>query len=304
MRDQQHAVALVGEGAEVVQRSDRKVEVEPRRWLVGHDYPRVVHERAAEQHAARHAARKLMRIKARNLGTEPVALEQLLAARFALGLRQRVREAFDLFPHAHHGVQMAHALRHERQSVPAQRAQAFRIHALAVEPDASRHRSVRLEQSQHRIGEKRLARARCAHHSHDLARVDGDTQPVEHLDIALLRLEVRRILVVHAKAHVQILDLQKVVPAVMVRRRRMCVMMVQLRILVRGLLVSDRSSLVRRSRLRSRAVVCILQHLPHLFLRRMRVNELSQTLTSHIEEQHRRHERQTREHGKPPGTRR
>lgn len=134
--------------------------------------------------------------------------------------------------------------------------------------------------------------------------MDGDTQPVEHLDIALLRLEVRRILVVHAKAHVQILDLQKVVPAVMVRRRRMCVMMVQLRILVRGLLVSDRGSLVRRSRLRSRAVVCLLQHLSHLFLRRMRVNELSQTLTSHIEEQHRRHERQTREHGKPPGTRR
>ena len=28
VRDQQHAVALVGEGAEVVQRSDRKVEVE------------------------------------------------------------------------------------------------------------------------------------------------------------------------------------------------------------------------------------------------------------------------------------
>ena len=94
------------------------------------------------------------------------------------------------------------------------------------------------------------------------------------------------------------------VPAVMVRRRRMCVMMVRLRILVRGLLVSDRGSLVRQSRLRSRTVVCILQHLPHLFLRRMRVNELSQALTSHIEEQHRSHERQTREHGKPPGTRR
>ena len=149
-----------------------------------------------------------------------------------------------------------------------------------------------------------LPGSRCAHHSHDLARVDGDVQPVEHLDIALLRLEVRRILVVHAEAHVQILDLQKVVPAVMVRRRRMCVMMVRLRILVRSLLVSDRGGLVRRSRLRSCAVVCILQHLPHLFLRRMRVNELSQALTSHIEEQHRRHERQTREHGKPPGTRR
>ena len=162
----------------------------------------------------------------RDLGTEPVALEQLLAARFALGLRQRVREAFDLFPHAHHGIQMAHALRHERQPVPAQRAQAFRIHALAVEPDAPPHRSVRLEQPQHRIGEKRLARARCAHHSHDLARVDGDAQPVEHLDIALLRLEVRRVLVVHAKAHVQILDLQKVVPAVMVRGRGVRMMMV------------------------------------------------------------------------------
>ena len=90
----------------------------------------------------------------------------------------------------------------------------------------------------------------------------------------------------------------------MMRRRRMCVMMVRLRILVRGLLVSDRGILVRQSRLRSRAVVCILQHLPHLLLRRMRVNELSQALTSHIEEQHRRHECQTREHGKPPGTRR
>ena len=81
--------------------------------------------------------------------------------------------------------------------------------------------------------------------------MDGDVQPVEHLDIALFRLKVRRILVVHAEAHVQILDLQKVVPAVMVRRRRMCVMMVRLRILVRGLLVSDRGSLVRRSRLRT-----------------------------------------------------
>ena len=199
---------------------------------------------------------------------------------------------------------MAHALRHERQPVPAQRAQAFRIHALAVEPDAPPHRSVRLEQPQHRIGEKRLARTRCAYHSHDLARVDGDAQPVEHLDIALLRLEVRRVPVVHAKAHVQILDLQKVVPAVMVRRCRVCVMMMRLSILVRGLLVSDRGSLVRRSHLRSCAVVCILQHLPHLFLRRMRVEELSQALTSHIEEQHRGHERQTREHSQPPGTRR
>ena len=138
---------------------------------------------------------------------EYARLEQLLAARFALGLRQRVREAFDLFPHAHHGVQMTHALRHERQPVPAQRAQAICVFALAVAPDAPRYRSVRLEQSQHRIGEKRLARARCAHHSYDLARVDGDAQPVEHLDIALLRLEVRRILVVHTEAHVQILDL-------------------------------------------------------------------------------------------------
>ena len=245
-----------------------------------------------------------MRVKARNLGTEPVALEQLLAARFALGLRQRVREAFDLFPHAHHGIQMAHALRHKRQPVSAQRAQTLRVFALAVEPDAPPHRGVRLEQPQHRIGEKRLARARCAHHGHDFTCMDGDAQPVKHLNIALLRLKVRRVLVVHAKAHAQVLDLQKVVPTIMVRGRGVRVMMVQLCILVRGLLVRERGNLVLRSRLHNRVVVCILQHPPHLFLRRMRVNELSQALTSHIEEQHRGHERQTREHGKPPGTRR
>lgn len=82
-----------------------------------------------------------------------------------------------------------------------------------VEPDAPRHRGVGVEQAQNRIGQKRLARARRAHHGHDLAGVHGDAQLVEHLHIVLFRLEVRRVLVVHAEAHAQVLNLQQVMPA-------------------------------------------------------------------------------------------
>ena len=114
MRDQQHAVALVGEGAEVVERANRQVKVKTGRGLVGHDHARRIHERTAQKHAARHAARQLVRVQARNLGAQPIALEQLCATRFALGFRQIVRKTLYLLAHAHHGVQVAHALRHER----------------------------------------------------------------------------------------------------------------------------------------------------------------------------------------------
>lgn len=45
----------VGEGAEVVERAHGQIQVEAGRGLVGHDDARVVHERAAQKNAARHA---------------------------------------------------------------------------------------------------------------------------------------------------------------------------------------------------------------------------------------------------------
>ena len=119
VRDQQHAAARVREGAEVVERANGQVKVQTRRWLIRYDHARVVHERAAQKHATSHTARQLVRIQARHLGAQPVTLEQLLPTRAALGLRQPVREPFHLLAHAHHGVKVAHALRHQRQPVPA-----------------------------------------------------------------------------------------------------------------------------------------------------------------------------------------
>ena len=233
MRDQQHAAARVREGAEIIERANGQVKVQARRWLVRYDHARVVHKRAAQKHATSHTARQLVRIQARHLGVQPVTLEQLLPTRAALGLRQPVREPFHLLAHAHHGVKVAHALRHQRQPVPAQRRKPRRVHALPIEPDAARYGGVRLEQPEHGIGQKRFARPRCAHHGHHLARVHRDAEVVQHLDVTLLGAEERLRFVIHAEAHAQVFHLQQMVPSRMMRVGCMRMMMMHLRIFVR-----------------------------------------------------------------------
>ena len=175
VRDEQHAVSRVGERAEVVERADGQIQVESGRGLVGDDDARIVHERAAQKHAPRHAARQLEGVEPRRLLRQAVALEQPRATAAALGVRHvGAREALHLPPNPHERVQVVHALRHERHAVAAQAREAPRILQLAVEPDATAHGGVRLEQAQHGIGQKRLARPRRAHHRHDLARMHRD----------------------------------------------------------------------------------------------------------------------------------
>ena len=229
--DEQHAAARVRESAEVFERAHGQIEVEAGRGLVCDDDARVVHERAAQKHAARHAARQLMGIKARRLLVQTVAREQLPAARSARGGRNAgPGEPLHLPAHLHERVEVVHALRHERDAAPAQARKRRGVLPHAVEPDAAAHDGIRLEQPEDGIDQKRLARARRAHHRHDLAGVHRNAHVLDDGHDAPLRPEERRVLVVHAKAHLKPLYLQQVVTALVTRSRSVRVAMVRLRV--------------------------------------------------------------------------
>lgn len=97
---------------------DGKIHVEARRGLVRHDEPRIVHDRADEQHATRHAAGELVRVHALDLRRQPIGAEEFAHALHALptALPARTPPAAGthyLLAHAHERVEVVHALRHK-----------------------------------------------------------------------------------------------------------------------------------------------------------------------------------------------
>ena len=127
-------------------------------------------------------AGELVGVQARDLLGKAVAGEQLPApgaAAGGIGATGRTaspRYAFHLAPHPHERIEACHRLGHKGNAAPALGGQGRRVHGTAVEPDAPAHERVGLEQAQHRVGQKRLARARGAHHGDDLPLVHGKAQ--------------------------------------------------------------------------------------------------------------------------------
>ena len=235
VRDEQDAAALAREGAQVVQGAHRKVEVEARRGLVGHDQPGIVHKRAHEEHAASHTARKLIGKEPLDRVIEPVGAEELALARTpalrvrpALGPRSPPRRTAHLLAHAHERVQVLHALGVHRNAVSPQAGERVLVQGLAVKPDAARHLRVGLEATHDAVGEHRLAGTARAHHGQDLALVHGKGQVAHHLLPHARCREERRGGVVHVEADGQPLHREQVVRAGMVRFRGMAVAVVEL----------------------------------------------------------------------------
>ena len=160
VRDEHDAAALVGKGAQVGQGLAGQVQVEAGRGLVGHDEARLVHEGAAQKHAARHAAGKLVGVHPRDVLGQAVAGKELLAARLpALLVLAAAGEALHLLAHTHEGVEVCGALRHQADAVAAQLLEPGRIAFLAVKPDAAGHGGVGLVQAQDGVCQQALARA-------------------------------------------------------------------------------------------------------------------------------------------------
>lgn len=175
---------------------------------------------------------------------------------------------------------------HKGNAAPALGGQGRRVHGTAVEPDAPAHERVGLEQAQHRVGQKRLARARGAHHGDDLPLVHGKAQgaddlhfPLGHVQIAPqpspicaripLRPRRRRFFIVHEKRHGEVLHRQQVMAVPVARRGRVgVVMMHRLSTVIDGLVGDGR----------------LLFHTPLLFLGVGRIDELAQARSHHIEQ--------------------
>ena len=104
MRDQKDAAARIGKRSEIIERTYREIQVEPRRRLVGDDQARVIHQRTAQKHPASHPSGQLMRVALRGVGVQTVTLEQLDAATLAHRALLARRKTFDLPPDAHHGI--------------------------------------------------------------------------------------------------------------------------------------------------------------------------------------------------------
>ena len=235
MRDEQHAAARVRKGAQVVEGMHREVEVEAWRGLVGDDEARLLHERAHEQHATRHAAGELVGVEALDLLAQPIRGKQLSLAgqpargvRPSLGTRGAARHAADLLAHAHERVEIIHTLRHERDPMPAQPRERRRILRDAIEPDGTRHLGVRLVLTHEGVCEHRLSRAARPHDGQKLALVHGEREVMQHLAAAASAGEVRGRRIVAIERHAQVLHGEQVVPAGMMRGVRMAVMVVQL----------------------------------------------------------------------------
>ncbi len=167
--DQQHAAARVGKGAQVVQGVNSQVKVQARRWLVGNDQARVVHQRAHKKDAPGHAAAQLVRIGALNVRPKAIFVKQLMHPRASLG---RARRPQDLVAHAHQRVEVAHALRHHTHAAPAQRRQTRSVLLGAIKPYTAVDLRVIGPQAHQAIGQDRLARTRGTHHGQHLAHVD------------------------------------------------------------------------------------------------------------------------------------
>ena len=225
-----------------------------------------------------------MRIHVGNLWVKPIAREQLRAFRTTrLAVGAGSAETFYLLAHANQRVKSAHALRHHRDAVTAQRGKTARVLKFAVIPNLALHLSIRLENAHDRVGKERLARTRRAHNRDDLACVDGKTQAVQRLHALLLRAEKALPLVIHAERNGEILNLKQMVTVLVMRSGRMRMMMVTLGVSMslvmrRSLLAHPFDSAVRKL---GAGINVLHGSLP---LRRMRIDELAKPRTSEIEQ--------------------
>ena len=89
-----------------------------------------------------------------------------------------------------------------------------------------------------RQGQKRLARTRRTHHSHNLARMHRNAQVVNDLDRSFPRPKKTPVgRIVHGKRNPEVFHLEQMMPADMLRSRRVAMVMMQLGRSMVGLLV-------------------------------------------------------------------
>ncbi len=209
MRNEQDAAAPIRKGAQVIQRMGREVQVEPRRRLVGDDETRLVHKRAHKEHAASHAARKLMRIEALRLGTQAVINKELMRASPTF---RRATRPKHLVAHTHERIEIGHALRNHAHAMAAERSERIPVLCHPVEPDSAIDLSVIWPLTHKGIGEDGLSRARCANDGEDLAHMHAQREIMQYLAANAPSPPERDRRIVHGKRDGQVLHLKQVVP--------------------------------------------------------------------------------------------
>ena len=142
MRDKQHTATVLGEGPQIARGHGCGLIIHARRWLICDEQPRLLHERAHEQHAARHAAGQFVRVHPLDFRRKPVCLEELplrtdhpaasmCPYRAAVGPSA---SAAHLLANAHQWIERGDPLRNQRNPMSSQAAEIFRGDAASVEP--------------------------------------------------------------------------------------------------------------------------------------------------------------------------
>ncbi len=176
--NQQDATARIGKGAKVCQSTDGKIEIEAGGRLVCDQQTGLLHERAHEQNAPRHAAGQLVRVEPLYLFTEPIGAKELaltgapaVSIGTALCTGLPAGKPAYLIAHPHKGVQSVDALRHKSDAVTTQRRQALSVTRLSIKPNVPAHVLVMWKGTEQTIGKHRLAGAGRANERQDLAFV-------------------------------------------------------------------------------------------------------------------------------------
>ena len=141
MRDKQHTATVLGEGPQIARGDGCGLIIHARRRLIRDKQPRLLHERAHEQHAARHAAGQFVRVHPLDFRRKPVCLEELpLTGHPAAGIfppRAAIGPSgltAHLLANAHQWIERGNPLRNQRDPMPPQAAKISRGDEAPVEP--------------------------------------------------------------------------------------------------------------------------------------------------------------------------